>query len=131
MSVYYYLVFLGLYTCGYVFLVFATLADGHGTFLFATPLLGWLLFALAFLLIPYADKNAVLGTILSCMGLFYVITIAIAFIEQSGEGNFSRTLWLLNRSTVLFVLTILWFLAGQVLFWVLLIKRLRQTKALQ
>jgi len=129
MNWYHYLAYLGVYTLGYVFLAFATLADGHGTFLFAALLICWILFAAAVILIPLSPSKFAFLTIVTCVIAYYLGSGAIAIIEQTGEGNFDRTVLFLRQHPVLFVSTVAWYIAGQIVFWFMLIERVRRRVA--
>lgn len=124
------LIFLLIYTLGYTFLVFGTLADGHGTFLFVSPLVAWVIFVISFFLLPHIENKTVLIIVLALIGLYYATSLLIAVVEQFGSGNFQRTRWLLDRNPGLFVSTCLWYLVGQVAFWVLFIRKLRRPETL-
>lgn len=119
-------VFFLTYTIVYLFLTFATLADGKGTFVFVSPLIVWLLFIFAFILVRRPNKRKKeLSVIIYMMTLFYLGTAFIAIIEQTGEGNFERMVSLLNRNPLLVSITLLWFVSGQAIFWSLLIHKIR------
>ena len=126
MNWYHYLGYFGVYTIGYVFLVFATLADGHGTFLFAAMLISWIFFATAVMLIPLSQSKFVFLAIVTCVIAYYLTSGAIVIIEQTGEGNFERTASILRQHPVLFTSTVIWYLIGQIVFWFLLIERVRR-----
>jgi hypothetical protein len=126
MNWYHYIFYLGIYTLGYVFLVFATLADGHGIFLFASTLICWILFATAVMLIPLSRSKLIFLTIVTCVVAYYLTSCVIVIIEQTGEGNFERTVSFLQQHPVLFISTVIWYVIGQIVFWFLLIERMRR-----
>jgi len=109
-----------LYTISYGFIVFASLADGHGTFLFADTIVPWPLFAAAFMLIPLANKTIPYNIARVCIIAYYIATAAVVIIEQSGEGNFQRSLNLATDSPYVFGFGVTWFFGMQVMFWSLL-----------
>lgn len=120
---YHYFAFLGIYTLGYVFFVFATLADGHGTFAFADLLIGWLFFAVAVMLIPHSHVKSVFITIIICAAAYYALSGTLLFIEESGNGNFERTTAFFHEAPTISILAALWYVIGQAGFWLLLLKR--------
>lgn len=120
--------FLIIYTLVYVFLVFATLAEGKGSFIFASLLLPWLFFLVATLLIAYVKSKTGVILIFLSIGLYYVISTFIVVVEQSGDGNFERTIWLLNHNQSLFIFAVIWYVLGQCIFWFLVFWRIRQIR---
>jgi len=120
------LAFVGIYSLVYLVLVFGTFADGHGTFVFASPLFTWLLFILAFFLIRYCENKLLLTLVLVCIALHYVASIFIGIIEESGDANFERTIVFMYRNPPLFIATVAWYIAGQIIFWILLIRCYRR-----
>ena len=126
MNLYHYVIYLGVYTLGHIFFVFATLADGHGTFLFASTLIGWILFGVAVMLIPLSQSKSFFIAVVTCVMVYYIASCVIAVIEQTGEGNFQRTMSFLHDHTILFAMTGVWYIAGQVVFWFLLLERKRR-----
>ena len=117
-----------LYTIAYAFIVFASLADGHGTFLFAATLIAWPLYAMGFMLLPLANRTTPSNIAIICVIVYYIATAALVTIEQSGEGNFQRTINLAKEQPYVFVFGGIWFLGMQLMFWSLLNRSRNRTK---
>ena len=109
--------YLLVYTLGYILLTSATLAEGKGTFVFAAFLVPWLLFVVASILLLFFSSRFVLAVSLISISAYYITALLIAGIEQSGAGNFRRTIDFATRDPVIFVGAILWLVAGQIVFW--------------
>lgn len=114
---------------GYAFFAFATLADGHGTFLFAAMFIAWILFAIGVILIPFSHSKLAFLIIVSSVVVYYPVSGVIVIVEQTGEGNFERTLSFLHRHPVIFLSTAVWYVSGQIAFWYLLIERAKRWNA--
>jgi len=114
-----------LYTAIYAFLVFATLADGHGTFIFADTLISWILFAVALILIPWSGSKPIRTISAGALVGYLLASLALIVIEQTGEGNFESTVRFATDRTLTFSFTVAWLLLGQFLAWFLLYKASR------
>ena len=118
------------YTVAYCFFLFASLRDGHGTFLFVDTIVPWPLFAVAFMLIPLARKSVAYNISRVCVVVYYIATAGLVIIEQSGEGNFERSLHLTKNNPYVFGLGVIWFFGMQVMFWSLLSRSRKSTGGL-
>ena len=110
------------YSAIYTFLVFASLADGHGTFLFADTLFAWILFVVAVVFIPLAASNCYRAVSLGFLLGYSFVSLAFIIVEQTGNGNFERTIKFATERTSVFVISFCWFLVGQSLAWFLLFR---------
>lgn len=117
-----YLILWCAYTAIYAFLIFATLADGHGTFLFADTLIAWILFAVAVTLIPWAASKRCRMMATGFLLAYSLLSLVLIVIEQTGDTNFARSVRFATERTSVFLISATWFLIGQILAWLLLFR---------
>jgi hypothetical protein len=118
MGLFYRLLFTVLYLAGCFVFAVTMLGGGHGTLLFATPLLTvWAFGAGILLLNPDAKRGR--RVLAAGLVLFhYVLTPITAYLVETGDG-FNHTVMVLRYSPWAFALPSIWYFAGNAVFWIL------------
>jgi hypothetical protein len=116
--------FLTLYTLGIICFAIGALGGGHGSLLFIPPLVTWIAFLLASTMILWAENKAVLVLVIISIAVHYAASFTIGYLIEAGD-DFQHTSQMIKQHPVFIGLGISWYLAGQVVFWYLLFKRIR------
>lgn len=117
------ILFLTVYSVGYLGLALATLGGGHGSLLLVYPLVTWILFIGAFLVMAKADNRLALTAIILLVWLHYLASLVIGYLVESGD-HFHHTVRMFLGYPISATIAISWYLAGQIVFWILLWRRL-------
>jgi hypothetical protein len=116
------------YTIGYLVLVFFTVGAGEGTFIFVPALLTWPLVLISLVLISWADRQRVRSLFVILMFLHYVVSFIWAFLIEMSD-QFGHSWKYLSRETGLFSLCAVWYIAGQLILWILFGKQVAKAQS--
>jgi hypothetical protein len=110
------------YTAGYLLAILFTIGAGHGSTLLFSALPTWLLFLICLGLLSGSESREVRKAIVVLMVLNYVLT-AVLFLTFELDDWFLYTLKYFKLEPVVFVLSVVWYLLGQLVFWLLYVRR--------
>ena len=108
-----------IYTVIYCFLAFWNVGpEGKGTTIFFAPILPWVFFLIALIILKKADDlmNRIffVGVMIAHYGLTLLFLYAASSGTYRGKTNF---MWGWEQQPDLFVLTVIWYLLGQIIIW--------------
>jgi hypothetical protein len=110
------IVFVLIYTFGQLFNCVSMLGGGHGTILFLMPLLSWFLILACVLMLSWSRfQNCRIAFVMTLL-FHYGVTLALIYITES-PYSFEYTLRTLRVAPIGFAISVIWYLAGQVILW--------------
>ena len=118
-------IFAIVYTAGYLMFTLFTIGAGHGTTLILSALPTWIVFVACVVLLARVEQREIRIAIMILMALHYAVTFGLFFAFEVSDG-FRSTIKYFESEPMAFSLGIAWYVAGQVVFWVLYYSKTRR-----